>query len=1064
MQNEEKRLKASQILDELGIKNYQYIEQGAEGVIFHDDNSVYKVHLRSVRNRNIQLRRLSFFLDIPICEHIYKLEEINEYDGCIIEKYRFEESVPCAIFSECEAIEFLTECWQLNLVVFDCKPKNFIRVNGVAKLVDLNAREYSDNLFLNACVRMYLYVHFYDKMDLPSFKKLLRSAFNNFDLPELEGARDFVNKVFANIIFQESSLMVSKFANTSAGDGELYSMQDLPNLETLFWTKIKENKYLVDIRVSDLRLNDELYFEPQSIELQYQELKPLKEKVSLLIKTCAQDEFTIEANIKHIVKQLSAPNPFYEIVVSIDTREGDFLRQYNSKGSVKGVTDIIEGLVKDGIIDRYFLYDNSQTEEINRRWFGIPSKYACTSKKCIVSSTLYAFEQCKGDYILQMDCDVIIGRKDFGHSFLTDMIAQLEQNQNVISVGFNIYNKESKDYFGFENGGFVPEVRLGLFDKKRLFSLRPYSNELEEQNRLKLSWYRAIERFQERTGYCSVRGGDQRSFYVHPQNYRKTESYSWLTVVDRVEQLQIPNVQYGGFDCEGSFYEWCSPKRNEKMVVISCFRNVSIPRFLRFWCSLMSQSFQDFGVVLFDDCSDNGLPMLIRTLIREVEDRVTFVSCKTNFTKMQCIYQAIHYFCNNDDSVIAIVDGDDALIGKDALRDLYEKYSSWDIDVAVGKVWQKNTLSPYYDFPVNFVRPRNAEGGNVWQDLKSFKKYLFDSIPLPYFKTIINSSVGTKLYKLPWIESYEDYAIMIPIVEMSRNPMQLESIGYFKEKDREEMAGSGELKEQCIAEILSKPALSPKDVFRGRKKFRPTFDKIEIDITYDCNLKCFGCNRSCAQKPTKEQLEISAIEGFIKESIMRNKQWKLINVLGGEPTLHKDFLAILELLQNYVETYSPGTVIQVVSNGISEKSRNLCEQAKTLFKNVVIDYGSYKTSNNVEYFTPFNDAPIDDEKFSNADYSKACWVAEYCGILLNSRGYFACAVCGSIARVLDEHTGMRSCSELTESELFKQYSKYCPLCGNYKHYSENAGNFIPRCEKEPFRNIISKSWEEIYGL
>ena len=102
---------------------------------------------------------------------------------------------------------------------------------------------------------------------------------------------------------------------------------------------------------------------------------------------------------------------------------------------------------------------------------------------------------------------------------------------------------------------------------------------INDKGILKLSWYRALEQYQKTTDYCSIRGGDHRSFYIHPQNYRKTEPYAWLTILDRVEQLQIPKKQYGCYDCEGSFYDWCIPKRREKMAVVICYRNITLPQF-----------------------------------------------------------------------------------------------------------------------------------------------------------------------------------------------------------------------------------------------------------------------------------------------------------------------------------------------------------------------------------------------------------------------------------------------------------------------------------------------------
>ncbi len=1060
MQDIERINKAESILVQIGINNPEYLGLGCEGVVFRDNQFVYKVYTICLDKSEIK-RRVSFFLNIKNGKTLYRIDKWIETKDAVIIKYPYEPSVPCVNFTEQEAIDFLTECFQNRIAIRDCKPHNFIRTEHSIRLVDMEACNYTDNLFLNMCVRMYLYIHFFEKLPPHAFQKLKRSAINNFNLPELEGVRDFINKVFAHIIFAESQSAKEQLNNPLPNADEIYNAASLPNLEHLFYAKIKENKYLSSVLCADIHLNNDLYFEPLKIALSYKELIPLQDKITLLIKTCAQDEMTIESNIKHIVKQLSSPNPFYEVVVSIDTKQNHFIRQYNSKGSLDRLIQIIDKLKENKVIDRYFLFEDSKTQEINKRWFGLSSSYAYTANQIPVTPQLYAFEQCHGDYILQMDSDVIIGRKDPFHSYLTDMIDQLKSNDKVISVGFNIYNCESKEYFGFENGGFVPEVRLGLFDKKRFFALRPFPNELDADGKLKLAWHRSVEQFQKQTGYCSIRGGDNRTFYIHPQNYRKKLPYAWMTMLDRVEQLQIPECQYGGFDCEGSFYDWCqTAKRNEKMVIVSCFRNVSIPRFLRFWCSVMSQTYQEFGLILYDDCSDNGLPLFIQHLIQPYKDRITFISAKYHDTRMANVYRAIHYYCDNPDSIIVMVDGDDALIGKDVLLNLINLYEKGNHDVVLGRVHQTYRLQPYYRYPVDFHSPRTRNGGNVYQHLKSFKKYLFDSIPLSYFKHTITDKV--QLGNKPWIERCDDYAMMIPIVEMSENPIQMDRVNYFYERDYSKRNDERNIKEQCIAEIINKSPLSPSCVFKKRQSFLPDFEHIEIDITYYCNLRCAGCNRSCAQAPTTEQMEIKDIENFINESISLKKKWKQINVLGGEPTLHKDFMQILQLLQNYVNDYSPQTIIKVVSNGYTKHSRQLCEEARMNFKNVVIDYDSYKTNNKIEYFSPFNDAPIDDEHFADSDFTKACWVTAFCGIGLNSHGYYACAVCGSIDRIIHANIGAKSLNDLTNELLSKQYMTCCSLCGNFKHYSQNAGNFIPRCEKEPFRNKISPAWRNLY--
>lgn len=1052
--------KAKDILLKQGIKSVEYLGVGHEGVVFTDTKSVYKVLLPINNNTfdfEIAYRRKSFFVNLSKdLKHLYCIELIKTKETIII-KYPFEKGEKCSFYTEYEAISILTELWQQKIIILDSKPENCIRVGGVIKIIDLDGKEYNDNLFLNMCARMYLYANYYSKYTYAEFQKLKRSAINNFELPELKGLRVFVNRVFTNIIFEESKHFTLFENSVKNKIQEQININD--NLENIFFSKIKDNKYLTGIYFDGYKLNSDNYFEPINLRVGYKEITPIDKKVTLLIKTCPQDTATIEENIKHIVKQLSSPNSFYEVVVSIDTKEENYLREFNSKGTLKALLDKVEKLKENNVIDRYIIFDKSKTKELNKRWFDIDTAESHTISNAPLAPQLYAFEQCKGDYILQMDSDVLIGRKDYQHSFLADMLSEFDKNENVISVGFNIPNKETNDYFGFENGGFVPEVRMGLLHKERIYNLLPLPNSVGKNGKLKLTWQRSLLEKQKVSKKVSIRGGDHRSFYIHPQNYRKQEPYAWLTILDAVEQNILPNSQYGKFDVEGSLYDWSIPKRNEKIIVVSCFRNVSIDRFLRMWCSLMAQNTSDFGIILLDDNSDNGLPYFIDSLIKPYLHKVTFIKKRNRSTRMENVYTAIHYYVSNPDSIIVMLDGDDALIGNKVLTTIAEKYDAYNADVSVGRFHQTYRIQPHYRYPVNFANPRKA-GGNVWQHLKTFKKYLFDSIPLPYFK---HKSESVKLYKNKWLQTCDDFAFMVPIVEMAQQPIQLDDINYYYERDYEKRNDDRDIKEQCIAEILTNPPLSKMDVFKERKTFLPNINKVEIDITYECNLKCLGCNRSCTQAPTTESVEFSDIKQFVEESVITNKKWELINILGGEPTLHPEFKKIVAYIHDeYIIKQSPKTILQVVSNGYDEKSRNLCEDIRAKYKNVRIDYGSYKTDRVVEYFSPFNDAPIDDDKFKEADFKKGCWVTSYCGIGLNKNGYYACAVAGGIDRIFNKNTAIPKLTEITNDRLKQQLEEFCRYCGNFKAYEDNFGDFIPRVEKEPFRNEISESWKRLY--
>lgn len=1015
------------------IARLRLLGQGCEGSVFTDETMVYK----SPYNTHF-----------PSEISCHSLPEVS------IEMYPYEQGDVCHIYTIDEVRSFLADAWRNRLLVRDCKPENFIRTSHGIVLIDHQFVPYTDNDFYNLCVRMFLFARYYGEVDSNLMRKMQRSCINSFEQPYLEGVREFVNSVFALIIFRESESVLHLSAERSNVSMQYETLSQLPSLEKYFYQLLRQGRYLRSVLPEHIELDENNYFHPRQWRINFLPLQSLSARVSLLIKTCPQDEQTIDVSIRHLVRQLSSPNPFCEVVVSVDLRTDQFIRQYYKDGTVEGTMGKLQTLLEEGIVDRIISLPGEEVSALNQRWFALDCEHAHTTKGAPVSSQLYAFEQCIGDYVLQCDSDCLVGRKDYTHSYLTDMIEQLQKHPEVLSVGFNIPNVESKDYFGYEDGGFVPEVRCCLFEKSRLLSHRPFPNEIVS-GKLKLHWHRSLQLYQQQHHLCSIRGGDNRTYFIHPQNFRKTNPRVWTDIMDRVEQTQIPHLQLGHFDCEGSYYDWTTPVRTESMVVLICMGNLPHERFLRMWYSLLSQTDQDFGIILCDDAADSGLRYLIESLASPIRHRLTYIHSRISCPRMENMYRALHYYVCNEDAIVVCLDGDDALIGKNVLANVRAMYLRG-ADMTVGRMHQTYRLQPHYRYPVDFVNPR-SKGGNVWQHLKTFRMYLFHSIPLPYLHD--NSRNG--VFQSPWIPTCDDFAMMVPITEMASNPMQMDEICYYYERDYEHRNDGREQKEQCIATILRRPALSPKKVVRGRKSFMPTMDKIELDITYKCNLKCHGCNRSCGTVPTEEHMTIEQIQEFIDESITLHHHWKLINVLGGEPTLHPNFYTIIRMLYEYIMRYSPDTILKVVSNGLTMYSRELCEQVRLDFPGTIIDYGSFKSSPTVDYFSPFNDAPIDDPAFQNEDYSRACWVAAYCGIGRNSRGYYGCAVCGGVDRVLKTNHAIMRLEDISPNKLREHYQLFCRYCGNYKDYAHNHGDFIPRAEKAPFREIISSTWQQI---
>jgi uncharacterized radical SAM superfamily Fe-S cluster-containing enzyme len=1064
-------------------KIFRFLGEGKSSVVFTDEILIYKVFL--LENYEVSYKRnilctiqvnKSKFDNSNFFYPIQQIIEVNE--DCFILIYPFEISSPCISFEENEIQSFLVECWQKRLIFQDVKPENFVRVNGKLKWIDYEPDKFTDNLFLNMAVRAFIYVK-YSSESQTFLNKLCRSAINNFDLPELQGFQNFLNTLFVNIIFKESKIEtpiaenylsindVSEIANK--GIFKLPYQDDF-NPERVFWQLYKRNIYLDKVSFENPKIDKQNYFSPEVIILETKQIIDPNQKVSLVIKACVQDAEIIYEAVKHIVRQLSFPNAFDERILALDIRQTDFLREYNAKNTWEKLIEEAQKLVDDFVIDKFIYPTENDIQNINQKWFGLETNVTHTIKKVPVTAQLYAFEKAKNDFVLQVDCDAMIGRLSKEHSFLDDMISEIEKNENVLSVGFNIFKgKETSftSYFGFENGGFVPEVRFCLLKKSRIENLLPLKNEIVE-NAFKVSWYRALEQRQKETKTCSIRGGDSRSFFIHPQNFKKTNKDVWFTTLDRVEQVEIPECQINAFDLAGSYYDWAISKRNEKLVVISCFRNIPLSRFLRYWYSLISQTYQDWGLVLIDDASDNGISHFIKELIKPFQNRITFIQNRFRVGIAQNTYKAIHYFLENQESIVCVIDADDAIIGKNALKNIFEKYSFFGADVVIGKMYRTDKLHAHYKYTPNFTNPR-LHGGNVWQHIRSFKKYLFDSLDFNDLKIETREQKTEDIllskrfsHKMKFPEHCWDFAYMIPIVEMSENPMWINHFNIFHDRTTKNTEEIKKRNEEIISEILSKPKKSSKDITKGRKTFLPNLNQIEIDITYECNLKCINCNRSSTQAPIKDGMSVEQIENFVRESIELNKKWKLINLLGGEPSIHKDFLQIVNLILNeYIDKHSPETILQVTSNGFGELVQERLSKLPKHEK-LIIDYASFKDERIVPYFSPFNDAPIDKPCGSEKEYHKGCWVTSYCGIGLNQLGYYPCGVAGGIDRVFQLNLGIQSLKNVDES-IVKYLDIFCRFCGNFSDYEKNFGDFIPRNEKAALtKPIISESWKKAY--
>lgn len=232
-------------------------------------------------------------------------------------------------------------------------------------------------------------------------------------------------------------------------------------------------------------------------------------------------------------------------------------------------------------------------------------------------------------------------------------------------------------------------------------------------------------------------------------------------------------------------------------------------------------------------------------------------------------------------------------------------------------------------------------------------------------------------------------------------------------------------------------------------QFRRSRDRLELDLTYACNLHCFNCNRSCEQAKDNGHMSVGQIRHFLAESRERQQRWRMIRVIGGEPTIHPQFLEIVDLLVAYKKSYSPGTRIVVCTNGHGDR----VQRALSMLPSEVVIENTAKQSHIQPDFLAFNVAPVDSREFAEADYANGCSIIKKCGFGLSPSGYYPCGPAGGIDRVFGFNLGRKSLPS-PDDDMHEELRRFCAVCGIFRRTPE------PKPLLEP---VMSATWSRAYA-
>jgi radical SAM family protein len=231
-------------------------------------------------------------------------------------------------------------------------------------------------------------------------------------------------------------------------------------------------------------------------------------------------------------------------------------------------------------------------------------------------------------------------------------------------------------------------------------------------------------------------------------------------------------------------------------------------------------------------------------------------------------------------------------------------------------------------------------------------------------------------------------------------------------------------------------------------RYRRSRYRIDLDVTWSCNLRCYHCNRSCQQAPTEEGMTLSQVRRFVAESVERKIPWEEIHIVGGEPTQHPEIEEIARLLIEYRDRHSPTTRIKLTTNGYGKRAADVLER---LPEGVKVR-NMHKKSPCQEYFVPFNVAPRDRPEYAKAEFRNACRGTRQSGIGLSPHGYYPCVVAGAIDRIFGFDSGRQSIPDY-DDEMEEDLARFCSLCGFFRtNHTADPGD----------GPLMSETWVKAY--
>ncbi|MCH9612149.1 MAG: hypothetical protein S4CHLAM102_06330 [Chlamydiia bacterium] len=183
--------------------------------------------------------------------------------------------------------------------------------------------------------------------------------------------------------------------------------------------------------------------------------------------------------------------------------------------------------------------------------------------------------------------------------------------------------------------------------------------------------------------------------------------------------------------------------------------------------STLRQQYDNFYVVYVNDCSTDRTQEIVENYTRQIrkEDQLILINNSENKGALRNLYEVIHNVIDDDD-IIVIVDGDDALINLHVLEHLNEVYttSGRETWLTYGQFCCMSNRSKGWtvDMPEDIVeRCAFREFVHLPSHLRTFSAWLFKKI------CVQDLMLDGEFFPMTC-----DVAIMMPMIEMARDHFQ----------------------------------------------------------------------------------------------------------------------------------------------------------------------------------------------------------------------------------------------------------------------------------------------------